>query len=227
VRQQQPNVRFERTGQPQIIYQQAEGQPQVRFEPMGSQDVAAADRSAARGSAPAVTPPAAPSQAASSDLPAPAMTQQRAQAQLNRAPGYGTAQPRAPEETGLLAAVPGPASEPHQTGALPGAAPEPVAVERLRDMALFNAREEKLGDIDEIYAGPDNRLFAVVTYGGFLGLGEKRVVVPLEQVAMRGDRLVAESLSDDQIRALPSFGEGDATYKELEDGQTANVRVLR
>ena len=40
--------------------------------------------------------------------------------------------------------------------------------------------------------------------GGFLGLGEKDVVIGLDQVAKDGDKLKA-SMTKDQIEALPEF----------------------
>jgi stress response protein YsnF len=43
---------------------------------------------------------------------------------------------------------------------------------------------------------------------------------------MRGDRLIADSLTDEQIRALPEFKES-ASFKEMEDEQTTSLRLLQ
>jgi hypothetical protein len=189
---QQPNVRVERTGEPRIVYQQAEGQPAVRFEPLPGQGAATASAAAGQAS---------PNAAAG-------VSPQNAQAQLNSGPGGQ------------------PAAGPQQTGAIHPAS-QFFNVEKLEDMALYNARGDKMGEVEEVVSGPGNALYLIVAHGGFLGLGQKQVAMPIEQVAMRGDRLVAETVTDEQIRAMPSFDTGDKNYKEAEDGQTAPVRVLQ
>jgi hypothetical protein len=202
VQRQQPNVRFERTGEPQIIYRQAEGQPQIRFEPM-----------AGPASAAAATTPAQP----------PAEGIQSAQAQLNAAPGYATNPAQgAPADTTRAT---GP--EPQQTGALPGSGVQSLRASQLEDMAVYTARDEKLGDVEQVMMGPDNKVYLVVTHGGFLGLGERKVAMSLEQVAIRGDRLVAEGMNDEQIKAIPAFDKDSANYREVEDGHTASLRMLQ
>lgn len=196
VERQEPNVRIERTGEPRIVYQPADGQPQIRFEPMG---------------------------AGSAATPARAMDQQRAQAQLNDPQtGYGTHTPPAaaqgPDRTEAPAAA-------QTTGALPAADRRPIAAARLADMTLYNAREEKLGDVEAVVAGPGGRTALVVSHGGFLGLGERRVAVPVDQVALRGDRLVADGLSDEELRALPDYARG-AGSREMQGDQSTEIRVL-
>ena len=101
-----------------------------------------------------------------------------------------------------------------------------VAVAKLEDMTLYNAREEKLGEVEAVVTGAGGRTLLVVSHGGFLGLGEKRVAVPVEQVALRGDRLVTQGLSDDEIRTLPAY-ERNAGFREIEDGRSTPIRILR
>jgi len=200
---QQPNVRIERTGEPKLIYQQAEGQPQVRFEAMNGQgQTAAAAQAQSGGTANAAT-------AQQSAQTSPALSPQAAQAQLNG--GQSPAKP---------------ATEPQLTGALPSVT-QTIDVGKLEDMALYNGAGQKMGDIDEVVLGPGNAFYLVVAHGGFLGLGEKKVALPIDQVAMRGDRLVAEGLTDEQIKALPAYDDNDTKFKETEEGQTAPVRVLQ
>jgi hypothetical protein len=61
---------------------------------------------------------------------------------------------------------------------------------------LYNAQGNELGDVERVVEGPDGKQYLVIGAGGFLGIGEKPVPIPLERVAVRGDRLV------DQIRAM-------------------------
>jgi hypothetical protein len=66
----------------------------------------------------------------------------------------------------------------------------------------------------------------VIGHGGFLGLGERRVLFPLEQLALRDDRLFADQLTDDQIKALPNYEKGER-FRELDGAQSASVRLAR
>jgi hypothetical protein len=194
-------VRVERTGEPQIVYQQADGQPQIRFEPLGGGQAGQ------------------PATAA-----APAADPQRAQAQLNNPQtGYATHTPTGAAVTRNQQEA---APAPQTTGALPAADLQAVTVSKLEDMTLYNGREEKLGEVEAVVSGAGGRTLLIVSHGGFLGLGEKRVAVPVEQVALRGDRLVTQGLSDDEIRALPAY-ERNAGFREIEDGQSTPIRILR
>jgi hypothetical protein len=50
--------------------------------------------------------------------------------------------------------------------------------------------------------------------GGFLGLGERRVAIPVADVAMRGDRLILENMSEEQLKRMPPV---DRNSRELRD----------
>ncbi len=203
---QQPNVRYERTGEPQIVYRPAEGQPQVRFEAAGTSTAQASGLPGAQPNRQAA-PDSQPAQPAG-------MSPQGAQAQLNSDQrGHGAA--------GAASANAGPS----QTGALPSAGLQAVKASDLTDRPLYNARGEKMGEVDKVLIGADNKAYLVVGHGGFLGLGQKQVALSTDQVAMRGDRLVAENLTDEQIRSLPEFKES-ANFKAMDRDQTTSLRLL-
>jgi hypothetical protein len=60
-----------------------------------------------------------------------------------------------------------------------------------------------------------------------LGPGEKHVVMPLDDAAVRGDRLVTHDLTDDQIKAMRSWDRNDRNCRELQGYRTAEVTVAR
>jgi hypothetical protein len=189
---EQPNVRFERTGEPQIIYQPSEGQPQIRFEQQGQTNTSAAPAVAA-------SPPSDP---------------QLAQAQLNSEQRQG------------IASTASPGTGPNQTGAIASPGMQAVKASDLERMTLYNGRDEKMGKVENVLMGPDNKAYLLISHGGFLGLGQKQVALAAEQIAMRGDRLVAENLTDEQIRALPEFKES-ASFREVAGDQTTNLRLVQ
>ena len=54
---------------------------------------------------------------------------------------------------------------------------------KLTGLSVYNTNNEKVGDINEMIAGRDGKITAVVIgVGGFLGMGEHLVAVPFEQV---------------------------------------------
>lgn len=108
-----------------------------------------------------------------------------------------------------------------QTGAIGGG--QRVLVSRIKDMNLFNARGQQLGDVERVVVGNDGRAYIVIGHGGFLGLGEKQVALPLENVALQGDRLVIRGVTEQQIEAMPAFNIGDGNFRELNDNQTTQV----
>jgi hypothetical protein len=200
---QKPDVRFERTGEPEIIYQPAEGEPKIRFE---SANAATAENAG---------PPSgnsAAQQDAARQVPRTNLTQQGAQASLN--------------SDVRSAALATPANEPPQTGAIPGSVQQSLKVSDLEARKVYGARGAELGPITKVVSGPQDRRFLIVDYGGFLGLGGKDIAIPLDQIALRQDRLVAPKVTDDSVKAIPEFKDGRG-YRELEADETAVVPVLQ
>ena len=97
----------------------------------------------------------------------------------------------------------------------PGASSErEMTVEEVTDYDIIGANDEVLGDIQEIVK-VDNRLFAVIGSGGFLGLGEKEVAIPLSSLMATDRGMIAPNVTESQIDALSEFD--DDQYPELED----------
>lgn len=97
-----------------------------------------------------------------------------------------------------------------------------LAVSRLKDMNLYNANGDMLGDVEHVVSDAQGRNSIVIGKGGFLGLGEKQVAIPLSNVVMRGDRLVTRDLSDEQIKAMPEWTKGQQ-QTELDPGKTIQI----
>lgn len=98
-----------------------------------------------------------------------------------------------------------------------------LAVSRLKDMNLYNANGDMLGDVEHVVSDGQGRNSIVIGKGGFLGLGEKQVAIPLNNVVMRGDRLITRDLSDEQIKAMPEWKKGQQ-QTDLDPGKTVQVR---
>jgi hypothetical protein len=201
--QQQPEVQVQ-PAQPQVQVQQAQGQPQVQVQGADNQPNVRYERAEPRV---VVNQP--------QGQPNVRMEQQGEGQQAN-------AQQQAQQQT---AARPADTTAPQATGALPGA--QALTVSRVNDMNLYNTQGNELGDVERVVQGPDGKQYVVIGAGGFLGMGEKHVAIPADRTALRGDRLITQDFTEDQIRALPSFDRNDRSFRQLEGNQPVQVSAVR
>jgi hypothetical protein len=72
--------------------------------------------------------------------------------------------------------------------------------------SVVNDANETIGKIDDVIISSDGKApFAVISVGGFLGLGSKLVVVHYDNLRFQQDRVVLPGGSKDQLKALPDF----------------------
>src|SRR5690554_6410599 len=57
-------------------------------------------------------------------------------------------------------------------------------VSKLIARNVVNESNETIGSIDDLSLTEDNRVHAIVSVGGFFGMGERLVAVPLDQLQM-------------------------------------------
>ena len=71
---------------------------------------------------------------------------------------------------------------------------------------VYNEADEKVGTIDDLIVTPTDKVpFAVLSVGGFLGLGTKYVVVPSSALTVRDNKMVLPGATKDSLKALPDF----------------------
>jgi hypothetical protein len=186
--------------QPQVQVQQVQGQPQVQVQAADNQPNVRYERAE------------------------PRVVVNQPQGQPNvRMEQQGEGQQANPQQQ--AAARPADTTAPQATGALPGA--QALTVSRVNDMNLYNTQGNELGDVERVVQGPDGKQYVVIGAGGFLGMGEKHVAIPADRMALRGDRLIIQGLTEDQIRALPSFDRNDRSFRQLEGNQPVQVSAVR
>ena len=77
-----------------------------------------------------------------------------------------------------------------------------INVDALDDMDIVGPGNEEIGEVDEVLMDASGQVVAVVAeVGGFLGIGEKEVVIKLDQLQLQNDQLVT-SLNKEQLKAL-------------------------
>ncbi len=71
---------------------------------------------------------------------------------------------------------------------------------------VINEANENVGTIDDLIVTPGDKVpFAVLSVGGFLGMGTKYVVVPYNSLEVRDNKMVLAGATRDSLKALPEF----------------------
>lgn len=77
---------------------------------------------------------------------------------------------------------------------------------KLLKQDVYNDKGEKIGKIDDLVVAPDGTLsIAVINVGGFLGIGDHRVAVPVRQFEHIAPKAVLPNANKDQLKSLPKF----------------------
>lgn len=137
--------------------------------------------------------------------------------------GAQTDQPASPEVAPPApndsAAAPAPA-DPMTTGSAPSAAIETKTflASQFMGQTVFTAGGENIGDVNDLVLNKDgNGMLAIVGVGGFLGIGEKNVAVPVEKITVKknesGYLFLTASTSKAELEAAPAF---EQTAQNLE-----------
>ncbi len=71
---------------------------------------------------------------------------------------------------------------------------------------VVNEANETVGTIDDLIVTPTEKVpFAVLSVGGFLGMGSKYVVVPFSSLEVKDKQMVLHGATKDSLKALPEF----------------------
>lgn len=76
---------------------------------------------------------------------------------------------------------------------------------------VVNAKGHKVGEVEKLVINTgDQQVYAVVGVGGFLGIGEKDVAIPLEQLQPQGDNLALSSgITEDELKNSMKYNESE------------------
>jgi hypothetical protein len=72
--------------------------------------------------------------------------------------------------------------------------------------AVVNEANETVGTVDDLIVTPAEVVpFAVLSVGGFLGMGTKYVVVPYSALRFQDKKIVLPGATKESLKALPEF----------------------
>lgn len=96
-----------------------------------------------------------------------------------------------------------------------------MQVSKIINMDLYNVNGNRLGDIEHVVTDASGGNSVVIGHGGFLGMGEKQIAVPIEDIWMKGGRLVTRNVTDDQIKSMPEYDQGKQT--DIDGGKSVTI----
>lgn len=71
---------------------------------------------------------------------------------------------------------------------------------------VVNGANETVGTIDDLIVTPNDKVpFAVLSVGGFLGIGTKFVVVPYNSLEVHDKRMMLRDATKESLNSLPEF----------------------
>jgi sporulation protein YlmC with PRC-barrel domain len=92
-----------------------------------------------------------------------------------------------------------------------------MTADKLSGKSVVTANGEEIGQIDQVgYSATHQDRVAVIEAGGFLGVGEKRVAVPLSELEMGSDGNVKTTMDRDSIESQEEFDEAGFTADQTD-----------
>jgi sporulation protein YlmC with PRC-barrel domain len=71
---------------------------------------------------------------------------------------------------------------------------------------VHNEKNENIGDVEDVIVSPKKTVsWALIGVGGFLGVGEKLVAIPMDQLQMQKGKLILKGATKDALKKMPEF----------------------
>ena len=84
-----------------------------------------------------------------------------------------------------------------------------ASVDDVEDMTIYGAGGEEVGEVEAVLVDGSGQPVAIAAdVGGFLGMGERDVVIGLDRLSKSQDRLTV-AMTKEEIEALPEFDADD------------------
>jgi len=77
---------------------------------------------------------------------------------------------------------------------------------KLAGTSVYNRDKDKIGTIDDLILSPsDHSAFAILSVGGFLGMGKHYVAVPFSDLQITAKQVTMPEATKTSLEALPEF----------------------
>ncbi len=93
-----------------------------------------------------------------------------------------------------------------------------VTRDQIEDATVYDRRDQKVADVDDVVLAEDGRpATVVIDVGGFLGIGSRSVAIPTDRLA------VQQSTDGDEIRLYLNMTEDELRQQPVYTGVAAPV----
>jgi sporulation protein YlmC with PRC-barrel domain len=81
------------------------------------------------------------------------------------------------------------------------------AKKKLLGKTVYNEKDEKIGTVEDLIITSDNKSvsYAIVSVGGFLGMGDHDVAIPARQLKENQGKIVLAGASKEALKSMPKF----------------------
>jgi sporulation protein YlmC with PRC-barrel domain len=89
----------------------------------------------------------------------------------------------------------------------------------IRGLEVYDVNGEQIGSVEDLYVDRDSRLprFLEVSAGGFLGIGKKHFLIPIEEVSREmGEDRVTVNQPRDKVVESPDFDPEDVANPDIQ-----------
>jgi hypothetical protein len=104
--------------------------------------------------------------------------------------------------------------------------------------AIYNDAGNKVGKVEDLIIAPDRHVsYLIVGVGGFIGIGQREVAIPVTQVHEQDGKITLPGATKEALKAMPAFvyAKADTQRQQTEDqagrdiakGQSALVDVQK
>ncbi|UWR33995.1 PRC-barrel domain-containing protein [Sulfitobacter sp. W027] len=83
-----------------------------------------------------------------------------------------------------------------------------LTAEELTGRSVATETGEDVGEIDFIGVRGDT-IVAIIGVGGFLGMGENEVAIPVEKLILREDEVIVPGVTEERLESMPEFNESE------------------
>ena len=99
-----------------------------------------------------------------------------------------------------------------------------LKVDSFNDMNIIGQDGKSIGEVEKTVK-KGNQIFAIADLGGFLGIGSKRVLIPVTEFRLQDDALLLQGVTKAAIESLPAYDDSTEDYAELDDNTTLRDAV--
>jgi sporulation protein YlmC with PRC-barrel domain len=135
-------------------------------------------------------------------------------AQTTTNPPTAPAAPPAARTAPMAATTPSPTAK--QSASLTSADTQKLGnawrASKVNGASVYNDKNEKVGSVDDLIIDRnDHVVYAVLSVGGFLGMGNHLVAVPYDQLVIntdnkgKVDKVIMRGATKDSLKAMPEF----------------------